>query len=101
MYLGLATSRTHPNPLNTILTSFAWLNHYAETRRLPAEVHYNLGRAFHQIGFTHMAIPHYQSVLFIPGSPFLREAAFNLSLIYRGAGSNHLARQLLKSYVRF
>ena len=101
VYLGLATSRTHPNPLNTILTAVAWLSHYAQARGFPAEVHYNIGRVFHQIGLSHIAYHHYHQALTIPGSPFTREAAFNLSLLYRGAGSKELARHLLKTYLRF
>lgn len=100
-YIALSTSRTNPNTLATILNAFAWLTHYANTRDDKAEVHYNLGRAFHQVGLSHLAIPHYQTVLSLPPSNFTREAAFNLSLIYRGSGALHLAREILRGFVRF
>ncbi|CAG8746202.1 17691_t:CDS:2, partial [Acaulospora morrowiae] len=75
---------------------------------------YNLGRAFHHIGLTHLAIPHYESALKLPSllqvlkqqteeedddqTDLKKETAYNLSLIYNESGSPGLAALLLKKY---
>lgn len=68
------------------------------------EANYNIARAFHQIGILDLAIPFYQKVLSTPekssGEESLkREAAYNLSLIYRECGSIELANSVLCEYL--
>lgn len=81
----------------------------------PQESSYNIGRAAHQLGLLHIAAAYYERSLQASpsaaqsaaacrggGSERLslqREAAYNLSLIYRSSGSEDLARQLLRQYV--
>lgn len=72
------------------------------------EVHYNIGRAFHQLGLLPAAIHHYEEALnFI--SPLTetyphlldlkREAAFNLYLIYMNSGACDIARSYIDKYI--
>lgn len=90
---------------------------YAQYREEALESNYNLGRAAHHLGLVHIAVQYYHKCL--NSKPYLagvgaieegtrvmvhqatlkREAAYNLSLIYRGAGADDLARQVLRQYV--
>lgn len=79
----------------------------------PQESAYNIGRAAHGLGLNHIAVAYYERALREPpskaqaaaasassgdGCDVRREAAYNLSLIYRASGSDDLARQLLRQY---
>ncbi|XP_041638221.1 general transcription factor 3C polypeptide 3 [Cheilinus undulatus] len=91
-----------------VLQGFSFLWRYVELRGECQESMYNLGRALHQIGLTHLAIHYYQKALTIPaqkleGIPddqvdLSREIAFNLSLIYQSSGNMEMARQLIKTH---
>ena len=72
------------------------------------EVHYNLGRAFHQLGLLSVATHHYKEVLSFSSHltetyPTLldlkREAAFNLHLIYKASGEYELAQKYIDDYI--
>lgn len=72
------------------------------------EIHYNFGRAFHQLGLLPAAIHHYKKALKCTSSlaeqyPHLldlkREAAFNLHLIYIHSGNFELARTYIENYI--
>ncbi|MFN9944057.1 MAG: hypothetical protein ACK56I_31770, partial [bacterium] len=83
------------------------------------EVYYNLGRALHQLSLFSLAVPCYEHVLVSnsatsppsssasssSGSPasmsLKREAAYNLSLIYRLSGADAMARHVLAAYCTF
>lgn len=72
------------------------------------EVHYNIGRAFHQLGLLPAAIYHYKEALHFT-SPLLekyphlldlkQEAAFNLYLIYMSTGAYNIARSYVDKYI--
>ncbi|XP_061641581.1 general transcription factor 3C polypeptide 3 isoform X2 [Phyllopteryx taeniolatus] len=91
-----------------IVQGFAFLRWYVELRGECQESMYNLGRALHQIGLTHLAIHYYQKTLLLPvqkleGIPddqvdLRREAAFNLSLIYQASGNVEMAHQLINTH---
>ncbi|XP_075905486.1 general transcription factor 3C polypeptide 3 [Nelusetta ayraudi] len=88
-----------------ILQGFSFLWRYMELRGECQESVYNLGRALHQLGLSHLAIHYYQKALTLPpdkleGMPddqvdLRREIAFNLSLIYQASGNVEMARQLI------
>lgn len=97
-----------------ILCSGALLQEYAQHRGNALESNYNLGRAAHHLGLVHIAVQYYQKCLdstaglpsatvmegaLVQGATLKREAAFNLSLIYRGTGADDLARQVLQQHV--
>ncbi|MED6292133.1 General transcription factor IIIC, polypeptide 3 [Characodon lateralis] len=91
-----------------LLQGFSFLWRYVELRGECQESMYNLGRALHQMGLTHLAIHYYQKALSLPawkldGIPddqvdLRREIAFNLSLLYQASGNMEVARQLIRTY---
>lgn len=97
-----------------ILKAFYFFFNYYDMQAYKQEAHFNIARAYHQIGLTHQAIPFYEAVLhwnkdvrknlllFIEqsaGYTMLEgNAAHNLSLIYLSAGSPILAKSLLVKY---
>uniref|UniRef100_A0A671Z3B9 General transcription factor IIIC, polypeptide 3 n=1 Tax=Sparus aurata TaxID=8175 RepID=A0A671Z3B9_SPAAU len=91
-----------------VLQGFSFLWRYVELRGECQESMYNLGRALHQMGLTHLAIHYYQKALTMPapkleGMPddqvdLQREIAFNLSLIYQASGNMGMARQLINTH---
>ena len=114
-YIRLANNRTHVNKNAFISQAFALIFKYKEKMGDCAEVYYNIGRAFHAIGFKHWASHYYRLVLtqqslyrvptgqkcdsqLIELSSLKREAGFNLSLIYEESGSFELSRDILQRY---
>ncbi|KAJ4458522.1 putative transcription factor IIIC-gamma subunit [Paratrimastix pyriformis] len=105
------TSGTERHAL--VLMAFAFFQQYAQRRHKPDEVFYNLGRALHQLGLFHLALPLYErslraaaqapSVLrAAPGGPeaaappsMRLEAQYNLALIHREGGERAMARHIL------
>ncbi|XP_023124161.1 general transcription factor 3C polypeptide 3 [Amphiprion ocellaris] len=91
-----------------VLQGFSFLWQYVELRGECQETMYNLGRALHQMGLTHLAIHYYQKALTLPAQKLegiaddqvdLRwEIAFNLSLIYQASGNLEMARQLINTH---
>lgn len=91
-----------------VLQGFSFLWRYVELRGECQESMYNLGRALHQMGLTHLAMHYYQKALLLPakkleGIPgdqvdLRREIAFNLSLIYQASGAVEMARYLLNTH---
>uniref|UniRef100_A0A3Q3G776 General transcription factor IIIC, polypeptide 3 n=1 Tax=Labrus bergylta TaxID=56723 RepID=A0A3Q3G776_9LABR len=91
-----------------VLQGFSFLWRYVELRGECQESMYNLGRALHQMGLTHLAIHYYQKALTLPakkmdGIPddqldLSRDAAFNLSLIYQASGNMEMARQIINTH---
>uniref|UniRef100_A0A3B3VJZ2 General transcription factor IIIC, polypeptide 3 n=1 Tax=Poecilia latipinna TaxID=48699 RepID=A0A3B3VJZ2_9TELE len=86
-----------------VLQGFSFLWRYVELRGECQESMYNLGRALHQMGLTHLAIHYYQKALSLPGISedqvdLRREIAFNLSLIYQASGNTEMARQLIRTH---
>eukprot|EP00039_Didymoeca_costata_P001884 m.55970 g.55970 ORF g.55970 m.55970 type:complete len:988 (+) comp11013_c0_seq2:89-3052(+) len=64
------------------------------------EACYNMGRAYHHIGLSHLALPYYEAVLEFSdeedesGKEFKPLAAYNLSIIYAASGSLELAKYI-------
>eukprot|EP00899_Mesostigma_viride_P008670 jgi/Mesvir1/17804/Mv26536-RA.1 len=119
MYLSAAMSRGVRNRHREVLQAFAFFYRYEELRGPCQEVWYNLGRAYHQLGLVHLAVPYYERVLstdiHTPAqvrarSPqaiaeeeelydIRREAAHNLSLIYVESGAVNLARHIVDKFI--
>ena len=80
---------------------------YAEQRCSEQEACYNFGRAAHQLGLLHVALPFYERALAAePPSEssfadLRREAAHNLVLIYRSTGATGMARQVMREHLTF
>ncbi|XP_049609404.1 general transcription factor 3C polypeptide 3 [Syngnathus scovelli] len=91
-----------------VVQGFTFLRQYVELRGECQESMYNLGRALHQMGLTHLAIHFYQKTLLLPIQTLegiaddqvdlRREAAFNLSLIYQASGNIEMAHNLISTY---
>ncbi|XP_075040863.1 general transcription factor 3C polypeptide 3 [Mixophyes fleayi] len=91
-----------------LVQGFSFLNQYLDLRGPCQETYYNLGRALHQMGLTHLAIQYYQQALELPPLQLegmdedqvdlRRDIAFNLSLIYQSSGNIEMARRLLYTY---
>ncbi|CAG8500351.1 32048_t:CDS:10, partial [Racocetra persica] len=122
-YLHRAMQRQTDNRHLQIMQGFTFLYNYYELKARNQEAEYNLGRAFHQLGLTHLAVPHYKKALELPSlqkvlieqekgnnhiskiiddeddpTDLKKEAAYNLSLICIESGSVGLAANLLKKY---
>lgn len=69
------------------------------------EAEYNLGRALHQLGLPHLALPHYQRVLALrdvnPEHDLCCSAAYNMQLIHVLAGNTKKAQEITERYLVF
>lgn len=85
----------------------------AAGKAMEQEVVFNMGRAFHQAGLLHMAVPFYQDALKMfdahgelwkrglgDKGHVTREAAWNLVVIYTGSKNREMARGLVERYLR-
>ncbi|KAI7842713.1 hypothetical protein COHA_003644 [Chlorella ohadii] len=107
--LNQAATKKVADRHRAVLQAFAFLQEYGDRRRNPQEAAYNLGRAAHHFGLLHIAVPYYERVLESapppsaaaagPSFDLRRDAAFNLSLIYKSSGADALARQLLRQHL--
>ncbi|KAG1738029.1 hypothetical protein EDB19DRAFT_1895731 [Suillus lakei] len=108
--LGRAMQRQSDNRHHMIAQGMAFLSQYRKLRKssddeMLAEVDYNFGRAFHQLGLHTHAVSHYERVLEIAekqGSEYAsvaKEAAYNLSLIYVTTGAVPLADGLYRRWL--
>lgn len=109
-YAHMALQKFMDKRHNLIAQSIAFATKYKECRNEEAkhEVHYNLGRFYHQFGINNMAVHHYNEVLKYDNElirenedllDLKRHAAYNLHLIYKTSGNMLLARKCLLDYV--
>jgi general transcription factor 3C polypeptide 3 (transcription factor C subunit 4) len=103
--LCLSTSRTCKERQMTVLKAFAIFAMYAKLRgnEHASEIHYNMGRAFHQLSIWGLADREYRLALDLAvaegNKDIERVAAFNLSLI-RARSENKTAQiALLKRHL--
>ncbi|KAG9262313.1 general transcription factor 3C polypeptide 3 isoform X1 [Astyanax mexicanus] len=91
-----------------VLQGFSFLWRYVDLRGHCQESLYNVGRALHQLGLTHLAIHYYQKALSFPPLKLegtdedqvdlRREIAYNLSLICHASGNKEMARYYIYTY---
>ena len=115
-YAILLTERTNANPHTSLLQALAHFDEYRNRRGVDptrrSEIEYNLGRLFHHVGLFMLAAEHYEKCLqqhdddvqhlgedILEYTSMHREAAFNLSLIYRHSGNERGAADLLRKYI--
>ncbi|PIO77673.1 tetratricopeptide repeat protein [Teladorsagia circumcincta] len=96
----------------------AFMKSYEKNRACRQECYYNIGRMFHQLSLTPLAIHFYNKVLSEPPPRVFytddegneverpsdmydvrRFAAHNLALIYRASGNDYLARRIYEKYL--
>lgn len=96
------------NLLITQCIAFLWQYKELRGEYNTQEVHYNMGRLYHQLGLYPAALFHYKKALNTKslvaeehGSKFdlKREIAFNISLIYQNSGALDLARHYIENYI--
>lgn len=65
------------------------------------EACYNIGRAFHQLGIIDLALKYYLKIISNnnQNNNFKKEAAYNISLIYKSSGTEILSKQILFNYL--
>jgi len=101
-FLNQAMSRKVGDRHEGVLRGFAFLREYSTQSQRPQEAAYNMGRAAHQLGLLHLAVPLYETALRETGNSaatdLRREAAHNLALIYKRSGAHALARRLLRQH---
>lgn len=114
-YVQRAMQRQTDNRHHQIVQALAFLDHYRELRptAFAQEVEFNLGRLFHGLGLTSLAVTHYNRVLSLASSVDRTSsdssenqptdlsglAAYNLVLIYSTSGSPDLAHRLICQYL--
>ena len=98
--------------------ALAFFTHYGRVRMLTGEnsnayqasleqeVYYNIGCFFLDIRLNHFAVSFFQKAVEVfcadeASLPLTREAAFNLSLIYRQSGNDSMACAVMKKYLSF
>uniref|UniRef100_A0A673KWS2 General transcription factor 3C polypeptide 3-like n=1 Tax=Sinocyclocheilus rhinocerous TaxID=307959 RepID=A0A673KWS2_9TELE len=91
-----------------IVQGFSFLWRYVDLRGHCQESLYNIGRALHQLGLSHLAIHYYEKALTLPPLKLegidddqvdlRREIAYNLSLIYQSSGNKEMARHVIYTY---
>ncbi|KAM8905587.1 general transcription factor 3C polypeptide 3 [Spinachia spinachia] len=107
-FIHMASQKYVDKRHTLVMQGFSFLWRYVDLRGVCQESMYNLGRALHQIGLTHLAIHYYKAALDLPaqkleGIPdehgdLRREIAFNLSLIYQASGNMRMAHQLINTH---
>ena len=105
-FVHLACQKFSSRKHSLVVQASAFLQNYAKLRGYCHETYYNLGRAMHQLGILPAAMHYYKKVLEmeppISGDESFdlkREAAFNLSLMYKNSGTFDLARMIIDRYI--
>ncbi len=110
-YIHLALKRQTDNRQHNVLQGITFLSRYYNSRKNSLrteerqEAHFNMARAYHMLGLTHLAIPFYWKVLHESsgsGSNSGREnlvldTAYNLQTIYTMGGNPELAEDMTRT----
>lgn len=112
-YVHHGLKRQSENRQHNILQGISFILTYHESRKQALkmeerqEAHFNIGRVYHMLGLTHLAIPHYQSVLdetlergCSSREDLVVDAAYNLQTIYMLAGNMALAKEITGRWLR-
>ncbi|KAI9821550.1 MAG: transcription factor TFIIIC subunit tfc4 [Phylliscum demangeonii] len=130
-YLHCALKRQSSNRHHLIVQGLSFLYDYHRLRSESSdlverqEAEYNVGRAYHTMGLTHLAMPYYEKVLQLSRSQprhssaelaadattptksaaasddFVLDAAFNLQHIYMAGGNLDQARAVTQEYLAY
>ena len=89
-----------------IVQAFSFLFKYYDLRTSSGhpeheqEAEYNIGRALHQLGLLHLALPYYERAMHVAGvSPrhdLTSSAVYNMQMIYVLAGNPDRAHELVR-----
>lgn len=115
-YLHYAIKRQADNRHHFAMQGFAFLFTYYDIRQdsntvlLRQEAEYNVARAYHMLGLTHLAIPYYLQCLVMdedlerlsftaPAENFTRDAAFALQVLLTASGDVDKAREVTERWL--
>jgi len=110
-YIHYGLKRQADNRQFQIMQGLSFLKGYYDSRRLSdkveerQEAHYNMARAYHMLGLTHLALPFYVKVLDeVQGSQTSKEdlvldAAYNLQSLYAMAGNMEMAQLITEAWL--
>lgn len=110
LYAQIANQRYTNRKQNLLVQAMNYMEKYQRTREpeAMAEVYYNTGRLYHQIGILSVAKEYYEKALKFT-DPFIEEhkemldlkmeIAYNLHVIYKQSGNKQMARKMLYDYI--
>lgn len=110
LYAQIANQKFTNKRQNLIMQSMNYMEKYQRTREpeAMAEILYNTGRLYHQIGMLSIAKSYYEKALKVT-NPLIEahkelldlkmEIAFNLHVIYKLSGNKKMARKILYDYI--
>jgi general transcription factor 3C polypeptide 3 (transcription factor C subunit 4) len=110
LYAQIANQRFTNRKQNLLVQAMNYMEKYQKTREpeAEAEILYNIGRMYHQIGIISVAKKYYERALAV-SNPFIeehremldlkREIAYNLHVIYRQSGNRAMARKMLYDHI--
>lgn len=115
-YIHYALKRQSENRHHLIMQGFSFLFAYYDLRKVSnvpserQEGEFNVGRAYHLLGLTHLAIPFYERCLVMSEDieqtsggdaveDFATEAAFALQGIWAASGEVHLAQEVTEKWL--
>lgn len=115
-YIQYGVKRQSENRQHNLLQGLTFIHAYYEHRKDAAnsderqEANYNLGRVYHLLGLTHLAIPYYERVLteaeaWDEDEPegdlenIATDAAYNLQTVYVMAGNMELAQSITRKWL--
>jgi general transcription factor 3C polypeptide 3 (transcription factor C subunit 4) len=110
LYAQIANQKFSTRKQNLLVQAMNYMEKYRQTREpeAEAEILYNTGRLYHQIGIVSVAKKYYEKALVVT-NPFIeehkeildlkKEIAYNLHVIYKQSGNKLMARKMLYDYI--
>ena len=115
-YLHYAVKRQSENRHHLVMQGFAFLFAYYNVRQHSnvvserEEAEYNVARAYHMLGLSHLAIPYYERCLALAAQAhvvghndttesYVREAAVALQGLWATSGDYQLAREVTEKWL--
>lgn len=110
LYVQIANQKYTNRKQSLLVQAMSYMERYRKTREpeASAEVLYNTGRFYHQIGMISVAKKYYEQAL-ATTNPFVEEhkelldlkmeIAYNLHIIYKNSGNKAMARKMLNDFI--
>jgi general transcription factor 3C polypeptide 3 (transcription factor C subunit 4) len=114
-YIHYGLKRQSENRQYHIMQGLSFLYKYYDSRKESAwveerqEAHYNIARAYHMLGLTHLALPFYTKVLqemqsetsatSATAEDLVRDAAYNLQTLYAMGGNFGVAKAITEDWL--
>lgn len=111
-YIHYGLKRQSENRQYHIMQGLSFLFQYYDSRKESVwieerqEAHYNIARAYHMIGLTHLALPYYTNVIqeiqnetSATAEDLVRDAAYNLQTLYAMGGNFSIAKTITEDWL--